>query len=436
MKQAMPTPTQTEPRRYLMLQGPHGPFFAQLAQALEATGAPVHRVGFNAGDAYFWRQRAGYIAYTQPLDNWRDELGVIMSERATTDVILYGDTRPIHATAIKLAQARGIRVHVFEEGYLRPYWVSYERDGSNGHSELCKLSIAQMRQRLPVGGVAEEAPDHWGALRRHMFYGALYHFCVLVANRTYRRVARHRELSVGAEFWLHLKRLALLPVHGAQRWRAQSRVFKGGFAYHLVLMQLPHDANFIAHAPFAGIADFVRKIMVDFAQGAPAHHHLVFKAHPLDDGRENIRKVIAGAAQSCGLSARVHFIRGGKLGRLLDPAVSCVTVNSTAAQQALWRSVPLRAFGKSVYSKPELVSNQPLGMFFRNPAAPDHLAYLDYRSFLLATSQLPGSYYSRRGRAQVLRRVVDAILAPQGPYALPQAENGDAARTQHLGIVS
>ena len=28
--------------------------------------------------------------------------------------------------AIALARARGITVHVFEEGYLRPYWVTYD----------------------------------------------------------------------------------------------------------------------------------------------------------------------------------------------------------------------------------------------------------------------------------------------------------------------
>jgi capsular polysaccharide export protein len=40
-------------------------------------------------------------------------------------------------------------VHVFEEGYLRPYWVTYESDGSNGHSQLTKLSVTDMKTALP-----------------------------------------------------------------------------------------------------------------------------------------------------------------------------------------------------------------------------------------------------------------------------------------------
>ncbi len=41
-------------RRFLMLQGPHGPFFRQLGAMLDAAGAEVWRVGFNRGDEIFW----------------------------------------------------------------------------------------------------------------------------------------------------------------------------------------------------------------------------------------------------------------------------------------------------------------------------------------------------------------------------------------------
>lgn len=435
MIQANDDETPNTARRFLMLQGPHGPFFAQLARKLERTGAIVHRVGFNAGDAFFWRKNSGYIAHTRPLTYWREDLGVILSEKSITDIVLYGDTRPVHAIAIDLAHARGLRVHVFEEGYLRPYWITYERDGSNGHSELCKMSVSDMRAKLPPAPPPEPAPDHWGALRHHIFYGALYHLFVMVANRAYRRIERHRTLSVVQEFRLYLRKLLLLPVLAIQRRRAERRIARGGFAYHLVLLQLAHDANFIAHSPFAGMEDFLRHVIANFAASAPKHHHLVFKGHPLDDGRARARATVLALARAHLVDDRVHYVGGGRLGKMLDNATSCITVNSTAAQQALWRALPLRAFGKSVYSKPEFVSNQPLTRFFSQPAGPDRLAYLDYRTFLLATSQVPGSYYSRNGRAQVLRRVVDAMLAETGPYALADQPKGREARAQHIAAV-
>ncbi|MDE4131797.1 hypothetical protein PXK00_01650, partial [Phaeobacter sp. QD34_3] len=50
-------------RRFLFLQGPHGPFFNGLGKMLRAAGCAVWRVGFNAGDSTFWRHRDSYIPY-------------------------------------------------------------------------------------------------------------------------------------------------------------------------------------------------------------------------------------------------------------------------------------------------------------------------------------------------------------------------------------
>jgi capsular polysaccharide export protein len=136
--------------------------------------------------------------------------------------------------------------------------------------------------------------------------------------------------------------------------------------------------------------------------------------------------MIRDLAQRKGIADRVHYVRGGKLAGLLAQARTAVTVNSTAGQQALWRGIPLRAFGTAVYSKPEFVSDQPLPAFFANPTRPDADAYRDYRQFLLQTSQVPGGFYSTKGRRQLKRELVDKMLARKGPYANVQTPN-DAA---------
>lgn len=423
-------------RQFLFLQGPHGPFLRQLAAALTGAGAQVHRVGFNAGDRAFWGIRPGYIPFRGPIDDWPARLARLLDDLNITDILVYGDARPVHKAAIGAARDRGLAVHVLEEGYLRPFWVTYERGGSNGNSPLLLMSVAEIRARLGTRPETHvEAPDHWGALRSHILFGALYHFCILVANHPYRRMRRHRALSVAQEFRLHLRKLLTLPWETARRIAATARIRRGGFAYHLVLLQLEHDANFLAFSPFSSQAQFIERVIAGFARGAPAHHHLVFKAHPLEDRRIPLRRIIAAQTRAHGLDRRVHFVGGGKLGALLDHASSAVTVNSTAAQQALWRGLPLRAFGHSVYDKPEFVSALPLFRFFARPAAPDIPAYRDYRRFLLATSQIPGSYYAARGRRQVVRRLVDALLDERDPYDLPAAANDHAAGPQHLSRV-
>ncbi|MCU0903720.1 MAG: capsular biosynthesis protein [Tabrizicola sp.] len=423
----------TTPRRFLFLQGPHGPWFHRLGQLVRAAGAEVWRVGFNLGDRATW-PGPGYIAFKDSHDRWPATCADLMARLGITDLVLYGDTRPIHATAIRIARDRGITIHVFEEGYLRPYWVTYERGGSNGHSRLMDLGVADMQGALAkVDLDLPDVPATWGDMRQHMFWGAVYHGFVALGLRTYANFRPHRALTVGQEFRLYLKRFLMMPVHRWERRLATHRIRNGGFPYHLAILQLEHDASFRDHSPFASMTDFLALVIQGFAKGAPQHHHLVFKAHPLEDGRVPLLPEIRRLAALHGVKDRVHFVRGGKLAELLNDARSAVTVNSTAGQQALWRGLPLKTFGAAVYAKPEFVSSQPLEAFFAAPDRPDTRAYRDYRHFLLETSQLVGGFYSSRGRRALLRQVVDLMLSPEDPYlALAQ---GTAAPRQQLRVV-
>jgi capsular polysaccharide export protein len=426
-------PSHTD-RSFLFLQGPHGPFFGQLGRMLRAAGARTWRVGFNKGDEAFWPEAQTYIRFDQAGAHWPERIASLLDEKAITDLVLYGDTRPIHAEAIAAARARGLTVHVFEEGYLRPYWVTYERGGANGHSRIMDLSVAEMRAALEGLDLdLPDAPARWGDMRQHVFYGALYHYFVFLRNAAYANFRPHRALGVADEFRLYLRRLALMPFHWLDRVQATWRIKTGGFPYHLALLQLEHDASFRDHSPFSSMTEFLEVLIAGFAEGAPAHHHLVFKAHPLEDGRTPLRRDIRRIAAAHGVGGRVHYVRGGKLARLMNDARSAVTVNSTAAQQALWRGLPLKAFGQAVYLKPEFVSDQPMDAFFQNPTRPDSRAYRDYRHFLLETSQITGSFYSARGRRQLLRQVVDMMLSPDDPYEALRA--GRPAPRQHLQLV-
>lgn len=422
-------------RVFLFLQGPHGPFFDALGRMLRAAGSQVWRVGFNAGDRAFWRHAGSYIPYRGTQDDWPDTIAALLAERRITDIVLYGDTRPVHAAAIRAARACGVTVHVFEEGYMRPYWVTYERGGANGNSRLMDMPVAEMQSALALSDMeAPLPPAHWGDMRQHVFYGALYHWFVMFRNRRYRNFRTHRDLAVSKEFQLYLRRLLLMPAHAIERRIATWQIRGGGFPYHLALLQLEHDSSFRMHSPFSSMTEFLAEIIEGFAAGAPRHHHLVVKAHPLEDGRAPVRQEVRRLARQHGISGRVHYVRGGKLAQLLNDARSAVTVNSTAGQQVLWRGIPLKVFGRAVYAKAEFVSSQPLRAFFAGASRPDTRAYKDYRRFLLETSQVPGGFYSRRGRRQLLRHVVDMMLSPEDPY--DALKSGTAAPRQQLRAVN
>lgn len=410
-------PARAEGRIFLLLQGPHGPFFDRLGALLRDAGATVWRCGFNAGDEFFWSDKARFIRHEGRMQDWPEHLDRILVEKGITDIVLYGDVRPIHDIARSAASDDDLRVHVFEEGYLRPYWISYERGGSNGHSALLRIPLSQMRAALrDSGNDIRRPPAHWGDMRHHKFYGAFYHFMVLVANGRYRSYRGHRAIPVAQEFRLNLQRFLMSPFLNLKtkwQWR---RLKLAGRPYCLAPMQLEHDSNFLGHSPFRSNSQFVEVVIAEFARAAPRHHHLIFKAHPLEDGRAGNRHAIHEAARRHGLTGRVHYLRGGKLAEQMAHARSVVTVNSTAAQQALWRGIPVKALGRAIYAKPGIVADQTLADFLTDPQPPDPQAYRVLRDYLLQTSQIPGGFYSRRSRAHALRVVADLILAADDPY--------------------
>lgn len=419
-------------RVFLMLQGPHGPFLDRLAAQLRQAGASVWRVAFNAGDEFFWRDRARLIRHEAGPQDWPGHFARILDSHGITDIVLYGDVRPLHAHAIRSARERGLRVHILEEGYLRPYWITYERDGANSASRLLQIGLNEMRSvAASPQNNTREAPPIWGDMREHKFYGALYHFVLLLTRRRYAGYVSHREIGVARECQLNLARALTWPVRTATAWWRGRRIRKGGYPYMLVLMQLEHDSSFRAHSDYSTMGEFTDEVIDAFHRAAPGHHHLVFKAHPLEDDRTNVRARIMDRARDRGISGRVHYLPGGKLGGLLDEARGVVTVNSTGAQQALWRGIPVKAMGRSVYDMPGLASPQSLDAFLARPHAPDPSRYRLYRNYLLATTQIPGGFYASASRSQALRRLTDLMLAAQDPYDLA-ARNSAAHRQQVL----
>ncbi|MGB0440095.1 MAG: capsule biosynthesis protein, partial [Paracoccaceae bacterium] len=408
------------PRRFLFLQGPHGPFFAQLGAVLRGAGHAVWRVGFTAGDRVFWRG-PGYIAHRSSAADWPAHLQQVIARHAITDVVAYGDHRGIHRVALEHARTQGLRTHVFEEGYLRPHWISYERAGANGGSALTNVPTAALLRYQADTLAGYDArprtppPDRWGDTRQHAGYSALYHACVAV-GWGYANYVPHRGISVWHEARLTLRRVLCMPyVRLARRW-ATARVIAQGQPYHLVLLQLSHDAQFRAANPYGSQAGLIAAITQAFATQAPRHHHLVFKAHPFEDGREDLQRAIRRHTAQADLTGRIHFVQGGKLAPVLDEARSALTVNSTAGQQVLWRGLPLCALGPAPYRRPGLASDQTPEAFFANPIAPDPALYDAFRAAMLATSQIPGSFYTAPGRCRVLRQITDRMLAPNDAY--------------------
>lgn len=117
-------------RAFLFLQGVCSPFYQRLAKRLVNDGHRVVKVNFNGGDIAYWQRTHGEShLFRGPTAELPGYIKSLWEQYAITDQVVFGDRRPVHRPAVNNAAAAGVRTHVFEEGYFRPFWITLEREG-------------------------------------------------------------------------------------------------------------------------------------------------------------------------------------------------------------------------------------------------------------------------------------------------------------------
>ncbi|MFW5741271.1 MAG: capsular biosynthesis protein, partial [Myxococcota bacterium] len=265
-------------RRVLMLQGPMGPFFWRVAKRLRALGATVTKINFNAGDHLYYRG-SEVIAYRGTFEEWSQFFEGVVRARGIEAVLLFGDCRPYHRVAIQHARGLGVDVYVFEEGYLRPDFVTLELSGVTGNSAMPrdpsfyrKLQPGPLPEPRPVGQVLPAAAC----------YAAGYAMTHGVLGRRYPHYRHHRDIRPLRQglLWARggLRRLR----NGWRDRRVDGWIESGRLTpYYVVPLQVHLDAQ-LRHCPFDDVEDFVREVVRSFAEHGPRQATLLVKHHPFD----------------------------------------------------------------------------------------------------------------------------------------------------------
>jgi capsular polysaccharide export protein len=256
------------PRRsILLLQGPAGWCFARLAQALLARGHTVHKVNFNLGDRVFWRGPPA-TAYRGRAADWADQCARLIRIHRVTDLVLFGDCRPLHQAAIAVATRLGVRVLVAEEGYIRPDWVTFEPHGVNGNSTLPRDPAWYLTQAARLRPPPEAVPVQYSFARRaieDLVYGigAVAGLLAYPFYRTHR--PWHPLLEYAGWAWQLLRR----GHHRRRGARALALLAASGRPYFLFPLQLDCDYQLRAHSPFVGQDAAIERVLGSFARSAP-----------------------------------------------------------------------------------------------------------------------------------------------------------------------
>lgn len=383
-------------RHFLFLQGIASPFFASLGKRLRRRGHLVTKVNFCGGDVLFWPW-PGTLAFRGRSEYWGPWLERLIAGRQVTDVVLFGDCRPNHVSALTIAAAAGVRVHVFEEGYVRPSYITVEQGGVNARSAL-PLDPVWLRDEAKV--LPDVSPvDYGGALNLRVAFDIAYNVVSTVLMPLFPHYRSHRPYWIWREYASWLGRLAGLPREGRRARAAVSALHSSGVRYALFPLQLDTDAQIRHHSPFKRLIPAIDHVLNSFAAHAPATMRLVIKNHPLDNGMIPYGRLIAERSAALGVADRVVYIDGGDLNGLIRRSSGVVTVNSTVGMTALTLGVPVRLLAPAIYDVAGIVDTQPLDGFWSNAVAPDSGLLADFIKVLVHHTQVNGNFYSRDGIA-------------------------------------
>lgn len=382
-------------RSFLLLQGVCSPFFAKLADRLVADGHRVTKIHFNAGDvAYWWPRKA--LHFRGPVDGLAEFLDEVYARHEITDQVLFGDRRPVHRPAVSHGEARDVRTHVFEEGYFRPYWITLEREGVNGHSLLPRdpdwfwEASARMGESLPVQAFSSP-------FRTRASHDVAYHLAGSLNPLFFPKYKSHAPVNAAVEYAGYVRRLPMLRLYRRLEAGRMAKLLMSRTPYFVLPLQLSSDAQIRDHSRFENMSEGIEFVMGSFALHAPNDSHLVIKNHPLDMWLTDYRRLIRQLSAQLGLGGRVHYLETGHLEKMLSHARGTVTVNSTVGGVALELGCPTIALSDPIYNLPGLTFQGTLDAFWSETPLPDLELFRRFRQVVMYATQVNGGFYCAKG---------------------------------------
>jgi capsular polysaccharide export protein len=394
-------------RSFLFLQGTASPFFSTFSNKLNDIGFQHYRVNFCGGDQLFSTGSNSWN-YTDAPKHFSQWLSAKLNTHRITDIILFGDARPLHAQAIKLAAEQHINVHVFEEGYLRPNWLTLEKNGANANSSLPRdpqwyldyaHSITHVKQRSETGY----------RLKVRAWHDVRYHISSFFQRKTFPYYRTHRPRAPMTEYLGWMYRFPTLLVHEQRNKQTIKKLVDSKEAFYLFPLQLNADVQIRIHSSFSNIKAVIQRVLTSFAEHAPANSKIVIKNHPLDTGLERYSRYLKKLSKELGIVGRVIYMETGNLPLLLDAAKGTVLVNSTVGMTALLHDCPTCVLGTAIYDLKGLTFQGGLNDFWQQGTAPDKILCQAFQKTVIHLTQINGDFYTQKGIGMAVDACIDHL---------------------------
>lgn len=398
--EVLPPQEHSDYAKVLLLQGPSGPFMHRFAEELRNAGvAQVHKINFHAGEEHYFPENSllgvTTTAFTGRMSEWPSFLRTYLQKHDIEAAFVFGDQRPVHQAAIAELRDAEVDIWAFEQGYLRPDWITLERNGVNGHSPLPKDPnfYQQWAKDTEQHATSDASPSPVGpTFGLAAWYETVNAVVLTHKNQRYPHYEAHRPLNAYKHAYWWVRGWARKK-YFAHRERGLEELFRTQLQknYFFVPLQVHCDYQLV-HSPYEDIVDFIEEVVRSFAAHAPQSRHLVLKHHPMDRPFRDYTAFIATLAEQLGVGARVHYVHDLHVPTLLKDALGTITINSTVGLQSIHHGVPVHVRGDAVYDIPGLTHQESLSAFFGDPGTVDSRLYKNFRSYLLQHNQFNGSF--------------------------------------------
>ncbi|ENU91161.1 hypothetical protein F971_03299 [Acinetobacter vivianii] len=379
-------------KKVVLLQGPIGSFFTDLSDWLTTQHIESFKVNFNAGDWRYYHSRPNIWHYREKAIQFGAWLSKKIQENQIDAIVCFGDCRFYHQQAYTVAQQLNIKFYVFEEGYIRPDYLTFEEGGVNYFSNFKQLFLEAKDNE--VKELHRESSDNNYHLM--LWSGFQYYLCWALFFWLYPFYKHHRGYNPIEEFgYWFMAMLRRFRNSLVEPKRFDSFIQQHNKNYFIYTLQVHNDSQVRVHSDYQDIRDCIAEVITSFAQHSEAHHHLVLKHHPMDRGYRHYGQLIQDLSKQLGIQNRIHYFCDIHLPTLLKHGLGLVTINSTTGIQALYHHIPVKTLGHALYDLPGLTAQTDLDQFWKNPKPPDEAYFHFFREKLIELTQLNGAYYGK-----------------------------------------
>jgi capsular polysaccharide export protein len=373
-----------------------GSYFNTLDTKFTNEGAKVFRIGFNAGDEFFAKTEH-YTGYKDKPKNWTNFIKNFFITHKIDKLFVFGDCRFYQKIAIEIAKELNIQIYVFEEGYIRPNFITLEEYGVNAHSSQPKDRVFYDNLILDDSLVEEiESVIKFKSTFSKMAKEAIIYYWI--ANLFYYRYPNyihHRNFSLWDEFKAGCKNIFRKYKYKITE-KGLNEKFENELSkkYYFVPLQTHGDFQIKTHSKYKNIEAFIKEVIESFAKNAPKDTILVFKHHPVDRGRKSHDIYIKNLAYVLGIKNRIMITGDVHLPTFLKNAIGTIVINSTVGISSLYHETPTICLGEAIYDI-EGLTNKDLSLdaFWKNYKKVDTELFRKYRAYLIKTTQINSNFY-------------------------------------------